>query len=380
MKKSLTLSIMGIDHGHIFDMLDEMIKEGCKCNHFWTKGSPLTLKEFKKKYPNIKRVENKSEILNDDTVDIILISSIPKDRANLSIDVLKAGKDVMVDKPGCTTLNQLNDLKRVIKETGKIWSVNFSERFHVAAVTKAEELVKKGVIGKVKHTMGIGPHRLGNYERPDWFYDRESYGGIITDIGSHQIHQFLVFTNSKDAKITHALAEYTTRNEKLGFQDFGEINITGSGGHGYIRLDWFTPDALPTWGDGRLFILGEEGFIEIRKYIDLAKSNTSNHLIYVNNKEVKHIDCSNVKLPYFRNLINDVLNRTETACSQELTYCLYTHLRAHETRHDLVCRLLLEKKKTLYILLSPTLVHILDSTYHHTIHATCLSTILPSLT
>ena len=248
MKKSLTLSILGIDHGHIFDMLDEMIKEGCKCNHFWTEGSPLTLKEFKKKYPNIKRVENKSEILNDDTVDMILISSIPKDRANLSIEVLKAGKDVMVDKPGCTTLNQLNDLKRVIKETGKIWSVNFSERFHVAAVTKAEELVKKGIIGKVKHTMGIGPHRQGNYERPDWFYDRESYGGIITDIGSHQIHQFLVFTNSNNAKITRALAENTTRKEKPGFQDFGEINLTGNGGHGYIRLDWFTPDALSNLG------------------------------------------------------------------------------------------------------------------------------------
>jgi predicted dehydrogenase len=320
MKKSLTLSILGIDHAHIFDMLDEMIKEGCKCNHFWTEGSPLTLKEFKKKYPNIKRVENKSEILNDDIVDMILISSIPKDRANLSIEALKAGKDVMVDKPGCTTLNQLNDLKKVIKETKKIWSVNFSERFHVAAVTKAEELVKKGIIGKVKHTMGTGPHRQGNYERPDWFYDRESYGGIITDIGSHQIHQFLVFTNSKDVKITHALAENTTRKEKPGFQDFGEINITGNGGHGYIRLDWFTPDALPTWGDGRLFILGEEGFIEIRKYIDLAKSTTGNHLIYANNEEVKHINCSKDKLPYFRNLINDVLNRTETACSQELTY------------------------------------------------------------
>ena len=168
--------------------------------------------------------------------------------------------------------------------------------------------------------MGIGPHRQGNYERPDWFYDRDSYGGIITDIGSHQIHQFLVFTNSNNAKITYALAENTTRKEKPGFQDFGEINLTGNGGHGYIRLDWFTPDALSTWGDGRLFVLGDKGFLEIRKYTDLAKSTNGNHLIYANNEEVKHIDCSDIKLPYFRNLINDVLNRTETACSQELTY------------------------------------------------------------
>ena len=320
MKRSLNLAVLGIDHGHIFDMLDEMIKEGCNCNHFWTEGSPLTLNEFNKKYPNIKRVENKSEILKDNKIDMILISSIPKDRATLSIEALKSGKDVMVDKPGCTTLNQLEDLKRIVKETGKIWSVNFSERFHVSAVTKAEELVAEGKIGKVKQTMGTGPHRQGNYERPDWFYDRESYGGIITDIGSHQIHQFLVFTNSNKANITNALVENTTKEQFPGFQDFGEVNLTGNGGHGYIRLDWFTPDALPTWGDGRLFILGDKGFIEIRKYTDLAKSDSGNHLYYANNEEVKHIDCSDVKLPYFRNLINDVLNRTESACSQELTY------------------------------------------------------------
>ena len=320
MNKNLNLGVIGIDHGHIFDMLDEMIKEGCSCNHFWTEGSPLTIKEFNKKYPNIRRVENKSEILNDDKIDMILISSIPKDRASLSIEALNSGKDVMVDKPGCINLDQLNSLKKIVKETGKIWSVNFSERFHVAAVAKAEQLVSEGKIGKVKQTMGTGPHRQGNYERPDWFYERESYGGIITDIGSHQIHQFLVFTNSNEAKINHAMIENTTQKKLPGFQDFGEINLTGNGGHGYIRLDWFTPDALPTWGDGRLFILGDKGFIEIRKYTDLAKSNFGNHLYYANNKEVKYIDCSDVKLPYFGNLINDVINRTETACSQDLTF------------------------------------------------------------
>ena len=212
--------------------------------------------------------------LKDNSIDMVLISSIPKERADLSIKVLNSGKDVMVDKPGCTTLNQLEDLKRTVKQTGKIWSVNFSERFHVAAVAKAEQLVAEGKIGKVKQTMGTGPHRQGNYERPNWFYERESYGGIITDIGSHQIHQFLVFTNSNEAKITHSMVENTTKKEFPGFQDFGEINLTGNGGHGYIRLDWFTPDALPTWGDGRLFILGDKGFIEIRKYTDLAKSDS----------------------------------------------------------------------------------------------------------
>ena len=320
MNKNLNLGVIGIDHGHIFDMLDEMLKEGCTCYYFWTEGNPLTLQDFNKKYPNIKKVDNKSKILENDEIDMVLISSIPKDRAGLSIEALKSGKDVMVDKPGCTTLDQLEDLKRTVKETGKIWSVNFSERFHVAAVAEAEKLVAQDKIGKVKQTMGTGPHRQGNYERPNWFYDRQSYGGIITDIGSHQIHQFLVFTNSNEAKINHALVENTTKQDKPGFQDFGEVNLTGNGGHGYIRLDWFTPDALPTWGDGRLLILGDKGYIEIRKYTDLAKSEKGNHLYLANNEEVKYIDCSDVQLPYFRNLINDVINRTETACPQELTY------------------------------------------------------------
>ena len=182
MKKTINLGVIGIDHGHIFDMLDEMLKEGCTCDYFWTEGEPLTLKEFNSKYPKIKRKENKKEILNDPSIDMILISSVPKDRAYNSIEALKAGKDVMVDKPGCTTLDQLNQLKQTVKETGKIWSVNFSERFHVAAVAKAEELVNEGKIGNVKQTIGTGPHRQGNYERPDWFYNRESYGGIITDL------------------------------------------------------------------------------------------------------------------------------------------------------------------------------------------------------
>ena len=320
MNKSLKIGVMGIDHGHIFGMLDHMLKEGCICEKWWTEGSPIAMEKFNKKYPKIKRVDDKLKILNDQSIDIILISAIPKDRASLAIQSMNAGKDVMVDKPGCTTINQLNELKKCVKQTGKIWSVNFSERFQVAAVVKAEELVMQGKIGKVKQTIGTGPHRLGNYERPEWFYERDSYGGIITDIGSHQIHQFLVFTNSMDAKINHALVENTTKLDFPGFQDFGEINLSNENGHGYIRLDWFTPNALPTWGDGRLFILGDKGFIEIRKYTDLAKSKNGNHLFYANNDEVKYIDCSNVKLPYFSNLINDVKNRTETATSQDLTF------------------------------------------------------------
>ena len=318
MKKSLNIGVLGIDHGHIFDMLDEMLKEGCTCKFFWTEGSPLTLNEFIKKYPNIKRVEDKEKILDDQEIDIILISSIPVDRAKLAIHCLNAGKDVMVDKPGCTTIDQLNELKKTVKKTGKIWSVNFSERFHVSAVTKAEELISNGLIGTVKQTIGTGPHRQGNYEDLNGFMKER----VMVELLQNRItsnSSIFIFTGSNEAKINHALVEIL-KKEFPGFQDFGEINLTSNKGHGYIRLDWFTPDALPTWGDGRLLILGDKGYLEIRKYTDIARSKKGNHLFYANNNEVKYIDCSEVGLPYFRNLINDVLDRTETACLQELTF------------------------------------------------------------
>jgi len=318
--KKLKLGVLGIDHGHIYDMLGEMLNLGCTCDYWWTKEETNNNKSFQDKFPFLSKVEDKMKIIEDDSIDMILISSIPKDRAILAILAMQNGKDIMVDKPGCTTLEQLEQIKSVVKKHRRIWSVNFSERFQVPAVAKAEDLVNSGVIGKVIQTIGTGPHRQGNYARPDWFYDRESYGGILTDIGSHQVHQFLIFTGSTSAKINHALVQNSSMPEKKGFQDFGEINLTGDSGHGYIRLDWFTPDALPTWGDGRLFILGEKGYIELRKYTDIAKKSSGDHLFYANNTEVKYIDCANIKLPYFSNLISDVLNRTETATSQKITF------------------------------------------------------------
>jgi predicted dehydrogenase len=226
----------------------------------------------------------------------------------------------MVDKPGCTTPGQLAALKACVARTGRIWSVNFSERFEVAAVTRASELVAAGAIGTVKQTLGLGPHRQGNYPRPDWFWDKTRYGGILCDIGSHQIDQYLHFTGSTQVTISHALVENTTRPDKPGFQDFGEIALTGDTGHGYIRLDWFTPKALPTWGDGRFFITGDQGYIEMRKYIDVARAPEGNQLYLVNGEKMERIDCNDAGLPYFARLVADHHDRTETAVPQAHTF------------------------------------------------------------
>ncbi len=314
------LGVIGIDHGHIFGMLANMQAQGCTCDAYWTDGPAVTEAKFNSMFSGVAKVTDRRQILDDPTVEMILISAVPADRAAFAIEAMEAGKDVMVDKPGCTTLAQLDAIKEVQAKTGRIWSVNFSERFEVPAVTKADELVSGGAIGRVVQTIGIGPHKQNLKTRPGWFFERERYGGILCDIGSHQIDQFLHFTGSEAAEVAHAHVENSTMPDQPSFQDFGEMVLRSKEGHGYVRVDWFTPNGLPTWGDGRLFIQGTEGQIELRKYTDIGREHVTNSLYLVNGEENVLIPCDDAGLPYFPSLVADVLDRTETATSQRHTF------------------------------------------------------------
>ncbi|MEM5501184.1 Gfo/Idh/MocA family oxidoreductase [Ahrensia kielensis] len=316
MAKTIKFAAMGLDHRHIYGMSQNMMNVGAEFVGWWTDGNPETLDGFEKRFPDAVRLSDRKAILENPDIDLVLIAAVPSDRAALAIEAMEAGKDVMVDKPGCTTMEQLEAIKACVARTGRIWSVNYSERFEVACVTKAAELVAEGAIGKVVQTIGMGPHRLNRDIRPDWFFDKQKYGGIICDIASHQIDQFLFFTGSTDAKVTMASAANYANPTDKGLQDFGEVALRSDQGHGYIRVDWYNPDGLPTWGDGRLTILGTEGYIELRKYVDVARSEGTDHVYLVNKDRCEYIDASDAGYPYFSRLVADIENRTETAMSQ----------------------------------------------------------------
>ncbi|MEM6384977.1 MAG: Gfo/Idh/MocA family oxidoreductase [Pseudomonadota bacterium] len=298
-------------------MLSNLMAQGCAAISYWTDGQAVTETKFRQNFPSVSKEETPDPILDDPTISLVLIAAVPADRAALAIRAMRAGKDVIVDKPGCTTLEQLIALREAQTETGRIWSVNFSERFQVPAVTKAEELVFGGAIGRVIQTVGLGPHKRNLKTRPAWFFERARYGGILCDIASHQVDQFLHFTGSSQAEVAHAFVGNTSLPEHPEFQDFGEIVLKSSKGHGYIRVDWFTPNGLPTWGDGRLFIQGTDGHIELRKYTDIGHPHRTDNLYLVNGEENSRIDCKGEELPYFRNLIADVQDRSSTAMSQD---------------------------------------------------------------
>ncbi len=312
----ITFAAIGLDHAHIFEQVGRLLELGCRCAGYWTDGEPGPLRGFAKRYPDLQRFDRPDELYERSDIDLIVTAAIPSDRADIAVRAMEAGKDVMTDKPGCTTLADLDRIRAAAAANGRIWSVNFSERFEVPAVERASELVAEGRIGRVVQTLGVGPHRLNKAYRPEWFFRPEAYGGILTDIASHQIDQFLHFTGSTDATVVSSTVANYANPDDPGLEDFGEIVLRSEHGHGYVRVDWYTPDALPTWGDGRLTILGTEGYIELRKYVDVAGRPGTNHLFVVNGAELEYLDCSGQPLPYYRRLVDDIVNRTETAMPQ----------------------------------------------------------------
>lgn len=313
--KPVRFATIGINHTHIFGQTNCLLNAGAELVGFHAIEDDLA-SEYIDAFSGVPRIDDKRRLLDDPSIDLIITAAIPDKRAPLAIEAMRAGKDVMTDKPGMVTFAQLDEVRRVQAETGRIFSVLYSEHFENRATVKAGELIAAGAIGKVVSTAGFGPHRLRAPTRPEWFFERARYGGILVDIASHQCEQFLFFTNSDTADILSAKVSNRANPQWPGLQDSGDIHLCTKNADGFIRVDWFTPDGLPSWGDGRLFITGTEGAVEIRKNVDIAGRDGGDHLFLIDKTGVQHIDCADVALPYGPQLISDIRNRTETAMPQ----------------------------------------------------------------
>ena len=327
-RHTIQFAVCGMSHDHIYGMTEAIKRGGGVLAKVWG-GEPDKVAAFKKRYPDVPFAATQEEIVHDPGIQLVLTSQVANERAPLGIRVMKAGKDFLSDKPGITTLEQLADVRKTIAETERIYGIMYSERLEVKAAVKAGELVKAGAIGQVIQTVNLAPHQVvqkagstmgstgANGGRPDWFWNDKQYGGILCDIGSHQLDQFLFYTGSTKAEVVSSQVANVRHPNHPHFQDFGDMVLRGNRGLGYVRLDWFTPDGLGTWGDGRLFILGTDGYMEARKYVDVTVSKEGNHLFVVNGKEARMIDCNNLVLPFGPEFVSDVVNRTHTAQDQE---------------------------------------------------------------
>ncbi len=307
-----------IDHGHIYGMCNGLTEAGATLKYVYDP-DPKKVENFLKAYPTARAARSLDEILEDKDTALVASSNVTSERGPLGVRVMNAGKDYFVDKAPFTTLGQLDDARKTAAVTGRKYMVYYSERLHVEGAILAGYMIDRGEIGRVISVTGFGPHRLGAAGRPKWFFEREKYGGILCDIGSHQIEQYLYFAGEKDAEVTMSRIGNYAHPDYPELEDFGDCTITGKNGTtNYFRVDWFNPDGLRTWGDGRTFILGTEGFIEIRKYINLASDTVDgNHVFLVNGKGEKYYNATGMTgYPFFGQLILDCLNRTENAMTQ----------------------------------------------------------------
>lgn len=312
----IRFAAVGLDHRHIYHHVKDLLAARGMRGLLSGDERSARAHGFRKRSPDLKPIDRR-RLIEDPSIQIICCAAVPRDRAGIAVDAMRHGKDVMVDKPGATTIAELAAIRKAVAETGRIFSICFSERFVVPAKEVVTKLVADGAIGRVVQTVGLGPHRLNRAIRPPWFFDVSMYGGILVDIASHQIDQFLFLTGSTDAEIvTSAVANYAMPDVPT-FQDFGEFVLRSDRASGYVRVDWYTPDGLPTWGDGRLFLLGTEGFIEVRKYVDLAGRLGTDHVFVSERSGTRYTDASSEPLTYFRKFLADVRDRTATAMPQE---------------------------------------------------------------
>ena len=329
-----TFAAAHLDHGHIYGQCNGLIEAGAELKWVYDP-DPKKIEAFVAKYPQAKIARSLDEILADPAIQLVSAAAVPCDRGPLGGRVMAAGKDYFTDKTPFTSLNQLDQAKAVVARTGRKYMVYFSERLHVESAMYATDLVAAGAIGKVIQVIGLGPHRLSKASRPAWFFEKAKFGGILTDIGSHQFEQFLTYTGATDATVTQAAVGNFANPDKPEFEDFGEASLLGDNGtSNYIRVDWFTPAGLGTWGDGRTVILGTKGYIELRKYLDVARDKTGDNVYIVDETGERHVNVTGqVGFRFFGQLILDCLNRTETAMTQAHAFkaaelCLRAQLAA----------------------------------------------------
>jgi predicted dehydrogenase len=308
---------IGLDHGHIYGMCNGLREAGGTVEWVFDP-DPAKVAAFRKTYPEVKAAGTEAEIMENPQVKLVASAAIPCQRAPLGLRALDHGKDFFADKPPFTSLAQLAAVRQKTAATGRKYAVYYSERLHVEAAVYAGQLIQQGTLGRVLQVIGLGPHRLNAPTRPDWFWDPRQYGGILVDIGSHQIEQFLHFAGASEARVLHSKVANYNNPEHPEFQDFGDATLlAGNGATFYFRVDWFTPKGASCWGDCRAMILGTEGTLELRKYLDLARDAQGDHVYLVDHAGEHHWSVNGqVGFPYFGQLIQDCLNRTELAMSQ----------------------------------------------------------------
>lgn len=317
-KGEFIFSVIGLDHGHIYAMVNGLVEAGAELKAVYDR-NPDKITEFLSHYPGCAVASNEEEILNDDSLKLVASAIRPDLRAALGLKVMQSGKHYFCDKPGMLNFEDWTKVRDACNSTGLKYMIYFGERIHVEAAVYVQKMIDDGLLGDIVSVNILAPHRLNKPTRPDWFFESDKNGGILTDIGSHQFEQLLSYTHSESAHVDYSQVGNYENQDKPGFNDFGEAVVTTSSGAScFVRMDWFTPSGLRAWGDGRVFIVGTKGTVEIRKYVNVGQDDDSaDNIYFVDSSGEHHISASGtVGFPFFGDFILDCIDGKDRAMSE----------------------------------------------------------------
>jgi len=311
------IALVGADHNHLYEIIDRLVKAGAEAVAHTAEGQFV---EHYSRWQTGSAERSFDDILADDSIDLIVTAAIPNRRASIALAAIEAGKHVISDKPGLTTMDQLDALRSAVADRpGRPWTVLFTERFENRAINEAVRLAQSGAVGTVVHVVGAGPHTMWAERRPDWFWDPEATGGILVDVGSHQVDQFMSITGAvaADVSIVSSMVGNVASAEHPDMQDIGSMTLAAGVVVGDHRLDYLTARGLGTWGDCRLMIVGTEGAIEARANVDIAGYEGSEHLIVVDAEGTRRVDISGVVVDWAELALADVADDGEQLMTQQ---------------------------------------------------------------
>ena len=137
------------------------------------------------------------EVIANSDVDLVVVATPNESHFPLAAAAMRAGKDVVVDKPFTVTLSEARELARIARETGRVLSV-FQNRRGYSEVQATREVLKSGVLGEVSH-YECHMDRFRPNVRQRWRENPGPGAGLWFDLGPHLIDQALYLFGMPDS-------------------------------------------------------------------------------------------------------------------------------------------------------------------------------------
>ena len=260
----MNFAVVGLRHSHIFAVADEISKTaGCAVLGAF-EANPEARKAAEAAYKFKKYYAAYEELLADSSVAAVAVGDCFGLRGQRVIAALKAGKHVLCDKPICTRLSELEEIRKLCDEKQLKLGCMLTLR-HDPALRTAAEIISSGSLGEVKSVNFTGQHPLMYGSRPMWYFEKDMHGGTINDIAIHGFDALGFMTGCEYTETLYAHCWNSFAAEHTDFSDCAQLLGRLSNGAGVMAdVSYSAPNGtgyvLPTYW--RFDIFCEEGFIE----------------------------------------------------------------------------------------------------------------------